>query len=177
MSLACFKIYIIFVLISYKSHTHNYFKWKLIIGRKKTFRIFMKRHTSKCPSNSFRFPVISKVYVSLLYVPSCKGTDNFLSLFVKSFMRKIMNQKFEFDAEIKKVPGIDGAYVEIPFDVKTVFGKGRVPVHASFDGVPYQGSLVKMGLPCHIIGIRKEIRRQIGKQPGDTVRVTIEEKI
>jgi hypothetical protein len=88
-----------------------------------------------------------------------------------------MNQKFEFDAEIKKVPDIDGAYVEIPFDVKAVFGKGRVPVNATFDGVPYRGSLVKMGLPCHIIGIRKEIRRQIGKQPGDTVRVTIEERI
>jgi len=39
-----------------------------------------------------------------------------------------MNQKFEYDAEIKKVPDIDGAYVEIPFDVKGAFGKGRVPV-------------------------------------------------
>jgi hypothetical protein len=29
-----------------------------------------------------------------------------------------MNQKLEFDAQIKKVPDIDGAYVEIPFDVK-----------------------------------------------------------
>ena len=45
-----------------------------------------------------------------------------------------MNQKFEFDAEIKKVPDIDGAYVEIPFDVKATFGKGRVPVNATFDG-------------------------------------------
>lgn len=25
---------------------------------------------------------------------------------------------YEFDAEIKKVPDINGAYVEIPFDVK-----------------------------------------------------------
>jgi len=50
-----------------------------------------------------------------------------------------MNQKFEFDAEIKKVPDIDSAYVEIPFDVKATFGKGHVPVHATFDGFPYQG--------------------------------------
>lgn len=87
-----------------------------------------------------------------------------------------MNKRFEFDAIIKKVPDIDGAYVEIPFDVKATFGKGRVPVHATFDGVPYQGSLVKMGTPCHMIGIRKEIRKQIGKQPGDTVSVTLEER-
>lgn len=85
-------------------------------------------------------------------------------------------KNFEFDTEIKKVPDIDGAYVEIPFDVKATFGKGRVPVNATFDGVPYQGSLVRMGTPCHIIGIRKEIRKQIGKQPGDMVHVTIEER-
>ncbi len=89
----------------------------------------------------------------------------------------MMNKLFEFDAEIKKVPDIDGAYVEIPFDVKATFGKGRVPVNATFDCVPYQGSLVKMRTPCHIIGIRKDIRRQIGKQPGDRVHVTIEERI
>lgn len=86
-------------------------------------------------------------------------------------------KNFEFGAEIKKVPDIDGAYVEIPFDVKARFGIGRVPVNATFDGVPYQGSLVRMGTPCHIIGIRKEIRKQIGKQPGDMVHVTIEERL
>ncbi len=88
-----------------------------------------------------------------------------------------MKRKFEFEAEIKKVPDIDGAYVEIPFDVKAIFGKGRVSVDATFDGFSYRGSLVKMGTPCHIIGIRKDIRRQIGKQPGDIVRVTIEERL
>lgn len=83
---------------------------------------------------------------------------------------------YEFEAEIKKVPDIDGAYVEIPFDVKAEFGKGRVAVKATFDGVEYNGSLVKMGTPCHIIGIRKDIRRKIGKQPGDIVKVTITER-
>lgn len=62
--------------------------------------------------------------------------------------------KREFTAQIKKVPDVDGAYVEIPFDVKAVYGKGRVKVHATFDGEPYDGSLVRMGTPCHIIGIR-----------------------
>jgi hypothetical protein len=88
-----------------------------------------------------------------------------------------MNKIYEFEAEIKKVPDIDGAYIEIPFDVKEVFGKGRVPVTATFDGENYEGSLVKMKTPCHIIGIRKEIRAKIGKQPGDTIKVTIQERI
>ena len=87
-----------------------------------------------------------------------------------------MGKVYEFTAEIKKVPDLDGAYVEIPFDVKEAFGKGRVPVLATFDGEPYEGSLVRMGTPCHIIGIRKDIRRKIGRQPGDSVRVTVTER-
>lgn len=88
-----------------------------------------------------------------------------------------MNEKiYEFDAVIKKVPDIDGAYIDFPYDVREEFGKGRVKVHAVFDSVPYDGSLVKMKTPNHIIGIRKDIRQQIGKQPGDTIHVTIQER-
>ena len=85
-------------------------------------------------------------------------------------------QTYEFDAVIRKVPDMDGAYVEIPFDVKAAFGKSRVPVHASFDGEPYDGSLVKMGTPLHILGLRKDIRARVGKGPGDVVRVTVQER-
>lgn len=88
-----------------------------------------------------------------------------------------MNTIYTFDAEIKKVPDIDGAYVEIPFDVKETFKKGRVPVHATFDGEPYDGMLVKMKTPCHIIGIRKDIRKKIDKRPGDMIHVTIQERV
>lgn len=88
-----------------------------------------------------------------------------------------MNDKtYQFEAVIQKVPDQNGAYVEVPLDVKAEFGKGRVAVHATFDGEPYDGQVVKMGTPCHIIGIRKDIRAKIGKQPGDTVHVTIKER-
>ena len=87
-----------------------------------------------------------------------------------------MDKQYAFDAQIKKVPDMDGAYVEIPFDVKQAFGKGRVPVHATFDGEPYEGQLVRMGTPCHIIGVRKDIRAKIGKQPGDIIHVTLCER-
>lgn len=87
-----------------------------------------------------------------------------------------MEKLYEFNGEIKKVPDLDGAYVEIPFDVRAAFGKARVPVCATFDGESYDGQLVKMGTPCHIIGIRKDIRAKIGKQPGDIVHVTLRER-
>lgn len=88
-----------------------------------------------------------------------------------------MNKKiYQFQAEIKKVPNLDGAYIEFPYDVKKEFNKGRVKVHATFDGVEYEGSLVRMKTPDHIIGIRKDIRKQINKQPGDMIDVTIQER-
>jgi hypothetical protein len=76
---------------------------------------------------------------------------------------------YEFEAIIYQNEGMDAAYVEVPFDIKAIFGKGRLAVHATFDGVPYDGQIVKMGTPCFIIGVRKDIRKQIGKSFGDMV--------
>ena len=84
---------------------------------------------------------------------------------------------YEFDAIIIKEPDHGGAYIEIPFNVKAEFGKGRVPIHATFDGESYDGSMVKMGADCHILGVRKDIRAKIGKQPGDVVHVMVWERI
>lgn len=81
--------------------------------------------------------------------------------------------ELEFDAVILQNEDMDAAYVEVPYDIKALFGKGRLPVNATFDGVPYCGQVVKMGTPCFIIGVTKAIRNQIGKSFGDTVRVTL----
>ncbi len=68
-----------------------------------------------------------------------------------------------------------GAYVTVPFDVQQVFGKKRVKVKAWIEGHLYRGSLVRMGAPCHILGIRKEIREKIGRTYGDEIEIVIEE--
>jgi hypothetical protein len=79
----------------------------------------------------------------------------------------------EFDGAIQSAGG-GGAFITFPFSVLELFGvKGRVPMVATFDGIEYRGSLVKMGGDCHLVPILKEIRAQIDKQPGDTVRVTL----
>ena len=89
---------------------------------------------------------------------------------------------YEYHAEIKKVSGINGAYVEFPYDIKKEFGKGRIKVNAEFDGEPYNGSVVNMGLKnedgsiCYIIGILKSIRQKINKQAGESVFVKISER-
>ena len=95
-----------------------------------------------------------------------------------------MNPKiYEYDAVIHKVDGIDGTFVVFPYDIRAEFGKGRVKAHAMFDGVAYDGSIVNMGVKnddgsiCYIIGLRKDIRAEIGKQAGESVRVTVKERV
>lgn len=78
-----------------------------------------------------------------------------------------------FNAKIMPAKTKGGAYIEIPFNVEEIYGAKRVKVIATFDSVPYRGSLVKMDTDCHIIGITKSIREQIGKTIGDTVVVTL----
>lgn len=92
-------------------------------------------------------------------------------------------KRFEYDEIIKQSEvGKGGAYVSFPYDVRREFGKGRVKVHVTFDGEPYDGSIVNMGLKhddgsvCYIIGILKEIRKKIGKQIGVSVHVVVEER-
>lgn len=90
-----------------------------------------------------------------------------------------MNETFEYDALIVSAGEGSGAYVAFPHDVRAVFGKGRARVHVTFDGEPYDGSVVNMGVKhadgsiCYIIGIQKRIRAKIGKQPGDSVHVIV----
>jgi len=85
----------------------------------------------------------------------------------------------EFQAQIEPVPDKGGAYVRFPYDVRQEFGKGRVKAEITFDGEPYSASIVNMGVKnedgsvCYIIGVRKDIREKNGKQPGDTVKVTV----
>lgn len=89
---------------------------------------------------------------------------------------------YEYDGAICEIPGKGGAYVAFPWDIKEEFGKGKVKVHATFDGIPYDGSVVNMGVKnadgsvCYIIGILKSIRKELCKGDGDTVHVVITER-
>ena len=88
--------------------------------------------------------------------------------------------RYEYETILHEIPESGGAYVAFPWDIRAEFGKGRVKVHASFDGVPYDGSVVNMGVKnpdgsvCYIIGVTKAIRAALGKRDGDTIRVVIE---
>jgi hypothetical protein len=84
-----------------------------------------------------------------------------------------MTKTHTFTATIQDAGG-GGAFVEVPFDVEAGFGSKKPKVKARIDGVPYRGTLVRMGTECHLLLILKSIRAQIGKTFGDTVEVSVE---
>lgn len=88
-----------------------------------------------------------------------------------------MAAQYTFRAVIEDAGSSGGAFVTIPFDVEQTFGQKRVKVLATIAGVPYRGSLVRMGTACHLLPVLKEIRQSTGKSIGDEVEVTIEEDL
>ena len=82
-------------------------------------------------------------------------------------------KKYKFTAKIIAGDG-GGAGVLFPYDTEKEFGtKGKVPINATFDGLPYTGSLIKYGFPQHTLHMPKAIREQLGKVPGDTIDVVL----
>lgn len=47
---------------------------------------------------------------------------------------------------------MDAAFVRFPFSTEKLFDKkGEVKIKSSIDGELYQGSLINMGMGCHIL--------------------------
>ena len=90
--------------------------------------------------------------------------------------------RYEYDAALHEPKDSGGAYVVFPWDLRKETGKGRLKVHATFDGIPYDGSIVNMGLKhpdgsvCYILGVLKAIRTALGKGEGDPIHVIITER-
>ena len=80
-----------------------------------------------------------------------------------------MTKVYEFQAVMLPVSDKGGAYIILPYDIRQEFGKGRAKVHATFDGHPYDGSIVNMGMKdevgniCYILGIQKTISAAVGR--------------
>ena len=95
----------------------------------------------------------------------------------------MMSNKFEYDEILHETSDNGGAYVIFPWNIREVFGKGRIKVHAEFDGIPDDGSIVNMGIKdsqgnvCYIIGVLKSVREKLKKGDGDSIHIVIEERL
>jgi hypothetical protein len=78
-----------------------------------------------------------------------------------------------FRAELRSTGRRGGHFVEVPGEVaQTLGGKGRIAIRATFNGVPYRGSIMRMG-GVTMLGVTKEIKEQTGADTGDTLEVVV----
>lgn len=84
--------------------------------------------------------------------------------------------ELKFKAKLIQNEDMDAAYIIVPYNIKELYGKGRLLVDTTFNDVEYQGQVVKMGTPDYIIGVTKAIREKIDKTFGDEIEVTIKER-
>jgi hypothetical protein len=83
--------------------------------------------------------------------------------------------KKSFTTKLQKDPAKGGwTYIITPFDGRKVFKtKGYVKADVTIDGYSFSATLMPVGDGTYFLGVKEEIRKAIGKEAGDRVRVTL----
>ena len=84
----------------------------------------------------------------------------------------------EFDAQLQKGDN-PGAWTCVVMDDATDLfqTRGLVKIRGAIDGEPFEGALMAQGDGTHRLPVRAALRKAIGKEAGDAVRIRIDERI
>lgn len=89
---------------------------------------------------------------------------------------------YRFKSRLWHVCNSSAAYVIFPGDIKEIFGKGHVYVHATVDDLEFDCSIMNRGFdhhkdrPTYTISINHEKLLALDKFCGDLVTVTVKER-